>query len=656
MLFKAASQRMQSMLGREWLDANIRGSYSSNTSLDCPTRRYHGLLISDAGYLPDKYVFLAKLETSLTHRDRTIDLFTNKHPGGSYFPEGHSHIESFRYDRFPTTIYRVGPLLLERSQLLLHEEDTVLIRFRLLEADPKEKESVQLIFRPLLAYRSHHHLRRESTDFQVKTFSEGDAWKVEPVRHKPPLYMTAAEAVAFYPGPYWIKDIEYGVEQERGFDFQEDLFCPGIFEAQLSLGGELTLAFSLSGIPKASIKSAWDRELRRREALFQSFAGSSEALAHLKFEAEKFLVLRRDQSLSVVAGYPWFGEWGRDAMIALPGLTLARAQAPRLLAVAQTFLAQADRGLVPNFLGQGDAPPNYSSIDAGLWLFYALDEYWQSTKRAEDLRPMLPRLQALLLDLQEGRCPLAHVDEQGLLHAGTRETQLTWMDAKVRGTAVTPRNDLAVEINALWFHALGFIFDLCRHLKEPFPTALSVSLERFPAAFRETFWQSDVGYLADTVAAGKPDRSLRPNQIFAVSLSRTALTPEQQRAVVDRVTAQLLTPYGLRTLAPNDPAFAPFYTGDAEARDAVYHQGTVWPWLVYHYALALMRVEPRHKEAKAFLRQNLQPLWTQHLAEAGLMGVSEIFDAYSPYAPNGCIFQAWSMAEVIRLMELLAGD
>lgn len=651
MLLTAASQHAQSLLQREWLDANARGSYSSSTLLDCPTRRYHGLLISDAGCLPEKYNFLAKLETSLALPGRTIDLFTNKHPGGVFYPEGHQHFEYFRYDRMPSSAYRVGPLLIERSLMLLYDEDTVLLRFRLLEG-----EQAQLIFRPMLAFRSHHHLRSESSYFQVKTFKEELTWKIEPLPEVPPLYMNADGPVQYFPGPYWVKHIEYKVEQERGFDYQEDLFCPGAFEATLQASDELILAFSLSSLSPAAIRPAWEREEERRRVLHQSFSDTPSPLAELKYEAEKFLVRRRDGSLSLVAGYPWFGEWGRDAMIALPGLTLSRAQPQRLLEVAETFLAQAQNGLVPNFLGQGSTPPNYSSIDAGLWLYYALDVYRQETGKPEDLRPFLPALRTLLLDLQEGRCPVARVDASGLLHAGDRSTQLTWMDAKVHGHAITPRWDLAVEINALWFNALGFMLDLCRDLDSSFPDALMRSLELFPTAFREKFWLHEGSYLADAVQEGQADRSLRPNQIFAVSLPRSPLTRQQQQAVVDRVTSHLLTPYGLRTLAPYEKAFAPFYQGSAAERDAVYHQGTVWPWLIFHYAQAFLKVSDSAAEARQFLRKNLAPLWTQHLTEAGIMGVSEIFDAYPPFAPNGCIFQAWSVAELIRLLDLIGFD
>ncbi len=650
MLLKAASQKMQALLSREWLDANSRGSYSSNTILDCPTRRYHGLLISDAGYLADKFNFLAKLETSLTHRGRTIDLFTNKHPNAVYFPEGYNHVEYFRYDHCPALGYRVGSFLIERSQLLLHDSDVVLIRYRMIEG-----ESAQLTFRPLLAYRSHHHLRQETAEFQVKTFPEGEGWKIEPLPGKPPLHVSADRQVQFFPGPYWVKQIEYMVEQERGFDYQEDLFCPGIFEASLSLGEDLILGFGLVPTASQALRTDWEREEQRRVQLAKSFSSSPSPQAELKYEAEKFMVRRADGALSIAAGYPWFGEWGRDAMIALPGLTLARGQPERLIEVVETFMAQASQGLIPNFLGSGTAAPNYGSIDAVLWMFAALDDYRSSGAPREALGKLFPKLQNLLLDLCEGRCPVAHVDGEGLLHAGNKRTQLTWMDAKVNGLPITPRSGLAVEVNALWYNAVGFVYELAKDLAQEFSPRLMPVLESLPRAFKARFWLPQAGYLADCIDQNFVDASLRPNQIFAVSLRRSPIGIAEQRSIMHKVTAQLLTPVGLRTLAPLDPAFEPFYQGSSAQRDRSYHQGTVWPWLVYHYALGMLRVseEKDHAEMKAFLRTNLEPLWTDHLSQAGIMGVSEIFDAYPPYAPNGCISQAWSVAELIRLMDLL---
>lgn len=640
------SHDFSALLSREWLDTNSKGSYSSSTLFDCPTRRYHGLLVSHDGHLPDKHVFLAKVESSLTLRQQSFDFFCNKHPDGKFYPEGFNHFEEFTYDLYPSVVYRVGSARLERSLQLIHDKDVVLLRYRLLEGD-----NAHLVLKPLLAFRSFHHLGHESLRLQVKTYFVDNAWTMHPYPELPPLFVTCTDPADFYPGPHWVKRVEYPVEQQRGFGYQEDLFSPGIYELPIKPGQELIFAFGLELLPQADIAAAWKKEEDRRRKLMQRFESQGSPRAELKYEAEKFLVNRADGSLSIVAGYPWFAEWGRDAMIAAPGLTLHRGEDDKLVDIATTFLMQARQGLVPNYLGTGSSGASYNSVDAVLWLFAALQEYWTKTKNAARLEPLQPQLEKILLDLAQG--DVTYVDDEGLLSAGSPSTQLTWMDANVHGVPVTPRFGQAVEVNALWFNALGFVADLDRALKKPVHEKITTWLEKFPAAFRRRFWIEERGYLADVVNDEGRDASLRPNQIFAVSLPLSPLSPKEMRAVVDKVTSQLLTPAGLRTLAPSDPRFVPFYTGGSDERDRSYHQGTVWPWLSFHYARAYLRVADNRQEAKAFLRRNLDFLWTRHREDAGIGGVSEIFDACHPYQPDGCIFQAWSHAEVLRLLDLL---
>lgn len=640
------SHDFPALLSREWLDTNSKGSYSSSTLFDCPTRRYHGLLVSHAGHLPEKHVFLSKMECSLTLRKQTFDFFTNKHPNGNFFPEGFNHFEEFRYDLYPSVVYRVGSHRLERSVQLLYDRDIVLLRYRLLEGD-----SAQLSLKPLLAFRNFHHLGHESMRLQVKTYFVDEGWTMHPYPELPPLFVSCSESADFYPGPNWVKRIEYPVEQQRGFGYQEDLFCPGFYELSVKQGQEFIFALGLERLPREEIAEAWRKEENRRRSLMERFQKQGSPRAELKYEAEKFLVTRADGSTSIVAGYPWFAEWGRDAMIAAPGLTLHRDEDEKLVDIAVTFLKQARQGLVPNYLGTGSHGASYNSVDAVLWLYSALQEYWHKTKNKTRLGEIQVQLEKTLLDLATG--DVTYVDDDGLLYAGSPSSQLTWMDANVHGVPVTPRYGRAVEVNALWFNALGFVADLNRALQKPVPERFTNWLERFPGAFRRSFWMEERGYLADVVNEEGRDESLRPNQIFAVSLPLSPLSPKEMRAVVDKVTSNLLTPVGLRTLAPSDSRFVPFYTGGSDERDRSYHQGTVWPWLAYHYAKAFLRVADNPQEAKTFLRKNLETLWTRHREEAGIGGISEIFDACHPYQPDGCIFQAWSHAEVIRLLDLL---
>ncbi|HET9238294.1 MAG TPA: amylo-alpha-1,6-glucosidase [Oligoflexus sp.] len=643
---KAALADLPQLLQREWLDANCRGSYSSSTILDCPTRRYHGLLVSDAGMLNEKHVCLAKLEASLSLRGRTIDLYTNKHPGSVYYPEGYSHFETFEYDLYPVITWRVGAFLLQRSCMLLHDRDAVVLRYKLLGT-----ESIQVALRPLLSYRNHHHLQHETSEFQVKTFPESTGHKIEPLPGKPAFFMGSDREIPFYPGPYWVKQVEYAREQERGFDYQEDLFCPGVYETVLEPDQDLYLIFGFEPIARSSIRELWKKEEQRRRSLHQRFLGEGEPIAQVKFEAEKFLVQRADGSPSIVAGYPWFGEWGRDTMIALPGLTLGRGEPERLLPIVRTYLRQAKTGLIPNYLGIGEHSGSYNSVDATFWMVSALQQYWTATRDLEGMKSILPDLVHIMDDLVQGRNHLVRISDDGLMQAGSANTQVTWMDATVDGVPVTPRGGYPVEINALWIATLAFLQDFSAHIRVPAWIGL---LEKAPAAFRNKFWIAEGGYLADCVSPhGAPDRRIRPNQIVAVSLDYCPLNKEQQQSVLDVVTSHLITPYGLRTLSPEDPAFVPFYQGGPKERDAAYHQGTVWPWLISPYMKAVLKVHEDPEKAREFLRRNFSALWQEHLMQRDVMGVSEIFDALHPYKPDGCLTQAWSMAALIELLNEL---
>jgi predicted glycogen debranching enzyme len=451
-----------------------------------------------------------------------------------------------------------------------------------------------------------------------------------------------------------VKQVEYVREQERGFDYQEDLFCPGVYEALLEPDQELHMIFAFQPTARSSIRELWQKEEQRRRALHQRFVKDGEPLAQLKFEAEKFLVQRPDGSPSIVAGYPWFGEWGRDTMIALPGLTLSRDQPERLLPIVRTYLRQAKDGLIPNYLGNQDHSGSYNSVDATFWMISALQQYWVATRDLEGMKTLLPDLLRMMDDLVQGRNNLVRVSPDGLMQAGSSHTQVTWMDAAVDGVPVTPRGGYPVEVNALWIAALGFFHEFAAHTQLPPWIGL---LETAPSAFRSKFWIPDGGYLADCVSPhGGQDRCIRPNQIVAVSLDYCPLNKEQQQSVLDVVTSHLITPYGLRTLSPDDPAFIPFYQGGPRERDAAYHQGTVWPWLISPYMKAVMKVYEDPEQARKFLRRNFSALWQEHLMQRGIMGVSEIFDGLYPYKPDGCLSQAWSVAALIELLNELKAE
>jgi len=377
----------------------------------------------------------------------------------------------------------------------------------------------------------------------------------------------------------------------------------------------------------------------------------------LKVHSGKFLVTNTSGNPGIIAGYHWFDEWGRDTMISLPGLTFHCDRKETGFNILKSWAAAEKNGLLPNMLGASPAQCAYNSIDASLWFFWAVQQYIQATRDwtgvGKHLAKPMNRIIAAWLD---GRIGMARVGEDGLVRAGTPDTQLTWMDACSQGKPVTPRHGMAVEINALWYNALCFYLELCRKTGTRKHPSASDYKQRFEKNFENTFWIVENGYLADVVNNSGRDTAVRPNQVFAVSLPYSPLSRAHMLGVVRTVKEQLVTPYGLRTLSPKNSSYQPFYYGNQDHRDAAYHQGTVWPWLVGHFAEACLKVAANKKSEKDYLRNTFQPLWTSHLREFGLYGISEIFNGNPPHKAKGCMTQAWSVAEIIRTLEMLKGN
>jgi len=440
------------------------------------------------------------------------------------------------------------------------------------------------------------------------------------------------------------------VERYRGLDFQEDLLSPFEVHAELEPGQELALVYSTQDRSDLDARAAFEAEAARRAEVVAAFEDAPEVVQQLVRAADQFVVRRGTDHRTIVAGYHWFGDWGRDAMIALPGVCLATGKTDEARQIIETFLRHRQEGLIPNRFPDGSEPPSYNTADATLWLFQAVRRYLYATAdwdyAAETLYPAL--VDILEWHLRGTRNAIG-VTEDGLLTAGTAETQLTWMDAKVDDWVVTPRHGKAVELNALWYNALRVTEYIAKKLgNRQDARRWSEVAARAKAAFVPTFWSDVLGYLYDCVSENGPDRSLRPNQIFAVALPYELLSKQQSAAVLDVVTQHLLTPYGLRTLSRDDPRYEGMYGGDQRARDGAYHQGTVWPWLLGPYFNAYFAVHGRNRETKAWAREFLKPLG-EHLAHAGLGSVSEIFDGDPPHHPRGCIAQAWSVGELLRV-------
>ncbi|SOB60477.1 Glycogen debranching enzyme [Pseudodesulfovibrio profundus] len=633
---------------KEWLDTNGIGGYASSTSINCHTRKYHGLLVAALKEPRGKFVLLSKVATSLVHNDLEFHLSTNKYPG-VYHPTGHQFVEEFEQGLYPSITYRIGDALIRKSMMMVYGKNTTLLCYELLEG--KVKPTLRI--RPMLAYRDIHSLTRENMFLRPKSYPEKNGRKIQPYEGMPSLYMGTNRTSEFHPGPKWSLNVEYILERDRGFDYQEDLFCPGMFELPLQKGKPVIFAASTE--PLGNLERTRKKELERREAAFDACKDRSNSGKWLKYFSDQFLIRNASDFASVVAGYHWFGEWGRDTMIALPGLTFHAGRREFGEEVLAAYAKLERNGLLPNYLDQRSEHLAYNSIDASLWFFWAVQEYLK-TKGSKQfvMDNIYPALRSVVSAHLEGKVPLCGIGEDGLLYAGNENTQLTWMDAQAYGGPVTPRHGAAVEINALWYNALRFFLELAPEDDELIERANSAA-DNLAANFIDRFWNHADNCLSDVVNEHGQDHCIRPNQIFAVSLPYTMLNTRQMRAVISTAQSHLLTPYGLRTLSPRNPLYTPFYRGDSDERDSAYHQGMVWPWLAGHFGEALIRQAEDKSGTKAFLRKYFKPILRSFPDNFGIGSLPELYTGNPPHLPKGTIAQAWSVAEAIRLNKILGG-
>lgn len=501
--------------------------------------------------------------------------------------------------------------------------------------------------RPLVACRDYHSLGHENGAFNKELQVDNNLATISPYQDAPPIRF-AHDADEVHPSGYWYRDFEYMRERERGFDFTEDLFNPFVLE--FDAGRRSTFGVIVSTVtPDINhIEELKNQEIARRAKVAEKPPPDGEFVQTLSIAADQFIA-RRGQHKTIIAGYHWFSDWGRDTMIALPGLALTTGRADVACSILLEFARHVDRGMVPNRFPDAGEEPEYNTVDASLWFFEAVRALYSHTNDDTFVRKNLYDVLADIIDWHvRGTRYNIHVDEDGLLASGADGVQLTWMDAKVGDWVITPRRGKPVEIQALWYNALRIMENLAARFADIERQKRCGDLAaRAHASFGAMFWNESLGCLYDVVDGELRDASIRPNQIFAVSLPHTMLSREKAQRVIQRVKGDLLTPYGLRSLARSDPQYRGRYEGDAIHRDAAYHQGTVWAWLIGPFITAYLkafgRTQAVQREAASFLSQ-----FREHLTEAGLGQVSEIFDGDPPHEPRGCIAQAWSVAEVLR--------
>ncbi|MCS3698322.1 amylo-alpha-1,6-glucosidase [Salinibacter ruber] len=629
---------------REWLATNGIGGYAMGTVGGPRTRAYHGLLVAALDPPLGRTLLVSHVDDTIEYDGRDYALATHRWGDGTVDPRGVVHLDRFHLDgTVPVWTYTLGDALLEKRVWMEHGANTTYVQYRLLRA----RAPATFRARTFVTHRDHHAPIRAGT-WQMDVSAMDDGLQVDAYDGATPIFLRSTDATVTS-AHTWYRDYALPVETDRGLPDREDLLHTATFEATLAPEEALTLVFSIEDDASLEGDAALVRQQNRDEQLVAQ-AGLGDAPAdvqHLGRAADQFVVDRftadDPDGKSIIAGYPWFGDWGRDTMIALPGLTLTTGRPDVAEKILRTYARHVDQGMIPNRFPDQSDTPEYNTVDATLWYVEAIRAYVDATGDTALLEDLFPTLREIVEWHEEGTRYGIQVDaDDGLLRAGEPGVQLTWMDAKVGDWVVTPRIGKPVEVNALWYNALRSLESFAETLGES-AEAFSEQADRVGAAFSR-FWAPMCGHLKDVINGPNGDKPrLRPNQLFAVSLPHSPLSDAQQKAVVDTCAAHLYTPHGLRSLAPSHSDYVSTYQGDREHRDGAYHQGTVWSWLIGPFVKAHLRVY----EDPATARSYLAPL-RRHLDGHGVGNVSEIFDGDAPVTPRGTPAQAWGVAKLLE--------
>lgn len=630
--------------GREWLETNGIGGFASGTIAGANTRRYHGLLTAALRPPLGRMTMLAKLDETLEIDGERFDLSSNQFPG-VVSPTGYQFVSEFRLDPFPVWISDVDGLTLEKRVFMVHGSNSTVVRWRI--ADSRARQ-VRLIAKPLVSFVDYHSLRKESDLVRFRHSVSNGEIVLSPLESEDLLRFLHDGCEVVDTG-YWYRNFEYLTERERGFDFTEDLFQP--FEIRFDLADGPAAALVTTDPGTVFDPEAFEAaEIKRRRSLIRKSRVRTEFGKQLVLAADQFIV-SRGSGHTVIAGYPWFSDWGRDTMIALPGLTLATGRHEIAKNILLEFSNHISEGMLPNRFPDAGEEAEYNTVDATLWYFEAVRAFVEKTRNLRFVRKHLyEKLADILVWHLQGTRYRIHVDTDGLLFAGTPDVQLTWMDAKIGAHVITPRTGKAVEIQALWYNALMTMAGLASEFGDTKDEARYRAMaDLCKLSFNGAFWNESQSCLYDVVENGSRDASVRPNQILAVSLPYSMLEGERAAKVLKCVEERLLTPVGLRSLASDDPSYCPTYRGSPFDRDSAYHQGTVWAWLIGPFVDAYRKVLGDTPATREHIKAVLSG-FEKHLSEAGIGQISEIFDGDAPHLPRGCFAQAWSVAEVLRVL------
>ncbi len=631
---------------KEWLITNGIGGYASSTVIGYNTRRYHGLLVASMNPPEARTVLVSKLEETVHKGAVFYFLSTNKYPD-TISPQGYRHALRFTMYPFPKTVYCIDNMFIEKEIFMVHGENTTIVTYKI--TAPEDEEAIFTVS-PLIVCRDFHWLMRETPTFFDVVRTNGNEMIMEPFDRMPEVHILVEE-MDFTSFGVWYVNMEYEKERQRGLNYHEDLYNPGRYTVKVR--GEKTISVILSdhcmkGCDAGALRM---KELGRQGDILKRAACKDDTEKELILCADKFVVKCKDNLKTIIAGYHWFGEWGRDAMISLPGLLLETKRYDDAKKVLARFAGAMQKGLLPNRFSDYEGEPEYNTIDASLWFIYAGYQYYKHTNDADfTYKKLLPWFLEIYENYTRGTDYNIKVDEDGLVYGGDETTQLTWMDVKIVDEVVTKRHGKPVEVNALWYNVVKILQELTKDEKKR--REYAALAKKIKASFIKKFWNGAKQCLYDVLfSVDQKDDSIRPNQIFAVSLEFPILPDEMARAVLKRVTTELFTPFGLRSLGRYNDKYTGHYRGNQYDRDRAYHQGTVWSYLIGAYVDAYFKVHSAGEKQLNEVSLILQPLFDQ-LHERGISGISEIFDGDDPHSARGCVMQAWSVAELLRIKRL----
>lgn len=646
---KATLQNFQEAVSYEWLETNGLGGFASSSIIGCNNRRYHGLLIAAIKPPAERMALVSKLDETIIIGEEKFELGCNNY-GDVISPGGNNFQESFSKNLFPEFIYQAGGVRLKKTIAMRHGENTTLVIYEVLRS---EKEfALELL--PLISVRDYHSLMHENDSINPNADFRNGVLIIEAYRDTPEIFIHVPHSTLMLQ-PEWYFHFHYEREKYRGLDFSEDLFSHGKFSVNLKEGDTLGIIISTQnpvsndsyGDGRSALELFAEEKLRRSDLL--KGLPKNKTVQTLVLAADQFIVQRGENLKTVIAGYHWFTDWGRDTMISLPGLCLSTRRFDDAKKILEAFAKSVSMGMLPNrFPDHGEAP-EYNNVDGTLWYFIAVYRYLLASDDEDFvLNQILPVLKDIVEWYSKGTRYHIHVDADDLLISGEPGVQLTWMDAKVGEWVVTPRTGKAVEVNALWYNALCIYAELLgRHHEKKEAKKIDEKARRVKKHFEKLFWNEELGFLYDVLDKAEKDPTLRPNQLFALGICFPLIEGEKAKKIFKVVKEKLFTPAGLRTLSADHPDYKGVYGGNQAERDGAYHQGTVWFWLLGIYIDAIMMLGGKSSKKEAMqVIENFK----YHLEDVCIGSISEIFDGDSPHTSRGCIAQAWSVAEILRVM------